>query len=411
MNIKNTLITDDLNKIDFAKLNEGQQIFLLTEKINEDTKYNDLTVYYLKNKRFDMLYSFDIINLNIDISYDGYSSNEMNWDACDDIISYLRINKNFIQVDLLDRICNINETLLYEENIIEQFKELYLRNEIISDKTISQSKKRKYTYTKYSNEEEINEYKIKYYATINLNSCILGIYISYNFQPELYNLDKNIKLFLFDNEFKTFGNIEISYVQELINALKNNFKCSSINNCINNLSTYTFTINNIKHDTKLKNIVYETFKDINFENHNIDSIMNQFILPIYQDKELTAEAYIQKYQQHFLSTSALAYNYPQDLCNDKIEKFKKKAIATFYFKSKRSLIDIYTGELLIDYSKTAKVHIFYEDAQFLYVLINGNSFIYEKIDGIYTIIENSREKINVIDEIEKRKKLCVILSN
>lgn len=355
----NNKIFTDIYNVDFTKLSIGDQIIILNNNITDNNiEYNDLTIYFLTEKPFNNMYSFKTVKseFNIDI-YNNKAEIENN--NSEDVISYLKINNKLVSI--------IN----YYENEMESIKK-----ENNTTKELIQSNN-----------------KFSYNTTLDFDDYSLMIKINYDFNIVKNCFFKNMKLYMFNDKLNISLELDRKGVRELIDALTLNFDNDEIKNCINHLLIYNCTINELRNNLKLQDIILKTFKDY----EQIIIIINNFIYPFYEDTELNLKAYIGQFYSHFSHDINFIIPYEISYSNDKsikqkINDFKCIAQSLLDFITKESYINIYTGDVL---NKDAVV--LYHDCEILSLQIRYEEFFYKNINNIFV-------KIYQYDEITQIKK-------
>lgn len=409
ININNSIITTDFETLDFKSLSLGQQIFLLEQKEEYDNEmtieYSELTTYCLVQKYFDNLYSFDSIKSNFDIYlYDNNRENlelamETNQDKSR--IDYLELNGILIPIVDFD---------IEDEDYLSTKSKLKTNNSNINEKLITNTLEENTFFL--GKKQKINVYDVKYFCNVKLDNITLATQITYTFNPTKYSFNKRIRLCLFDENLNKYLSIQLDKtgIKKLIQALKSKFNIEEIQNYINHLSIFNYTIRQLRYGEDNRNIMFKTFEDVDFGNNTIESIMNRFILPFYEDKELQSYAYIKEFyfyfshEAQFICPSQLEYSDDKET-KQKINNFKVKANAILEYITGDSYVDIYTGEMLHNDAIEK-----YRDVEILNIKFNNTLIFYKKIDNIYARIYDKNEINEIKKEINDRTKLCNMLS-
>lgn len=389
INFNNVSITDNICELDFKKFDSCKQIIEIQNQRNYNIDYNNIIIYFLDNKVFDKVYKFKQQSLNVDLTELNENYSLQSWTANKNI-NYLLIGDSKLEITF-----NSSE-LDFDIEDYGQFDGNYnfekLKDNNFVDKNVSY-KKKNVTINKYD-------------ALINLDSCILFCSIENRFNVNNYYWNKNIDFYLFDSNLKKYYLVNFKSINKLINALKENFNNVIINDFINQLLNYSYSIIDIIQDKLKKEFVNKLF-------YEIDVDINKYFEPVMVNSDNTMKAYFSEFYSFGCPN---VYVISDGNANKtELSLFKSQSQALINHYTKQSKIDIYTGECI-----DCNYDIKYRDAQYVIIArkkttidVNYIHFytskvydmtVYELVNGIYILL-NMDQTLTAINEISQRLKM------
>lgn len=428
LKINNTIITDDLEKLDFSELKRGQQILTFESKSYTDNDcneifYNDFKIYLLRSILLNAAYVFDKIETNVSIDEDSYTDSlEMESSADEKIVTYLKIKDSFLNVGGIDCLEDIEE---FKESNELDYENFYNLNQCLTaygsetgrySRILDSSKVLQEMLPPDSNimeeyHEDRPQYKIDKYFIIDLETSRLGIKIQNKICPSIYKWSTDIDFFLFDNEFKTFSVVEIEKkdIPKLISIIEKEYWDFYSKDCLEHLNIYISKLSDIRRDNKLKQLIHKHYNIFHMPSFDVFGTIDKLINPIYVDEENQYKAYLREPYAYYSVRLDLDYKYSSDEEErKKINRFsiKSEAIINHLTKS-NPIIDIYTGEVV---NKRCKIQ--YSDYEYIVVIKEGNyKLVYTRMDEIFVPVTSYKEKENILQEVEERSKMCNLLTS
>lgn len=406
ININNTLINNDFESIDFKNLSIGQQIFVLKQKKfyddkNNESIYNDITTYYLRNKPASEIYVFDKIDFNINV-YDSYDNCYMDAKTNNDEKFYIMLNKDKVEIDSIYEQEDID--LFAEEHVLNKFKTINNREYFANKYTIQD-----YMESKTESDNYLKNI-IDYFCTINFDNFILAFNINYEFCEDRYLYNNDVSFYIIDERFEKFSEVHLNnkQINNLICLLQNNFLSSDYERCIDHLKTIQYSITGIRKDITQRNIFAKTFGTIDFNNKTIYTIIDNFTKCLLTEKQYNLKAYFADFNNG--QESSVNIEYDNDYYDTEFTKvyklFKRKSKSIAMMLTKKSIINIYSGEVIHD-----RFHKTYEDYEYLVIenVDTGLKTVFEKIDNMFITVDWIY-KTPILDEIYNRIKLANTLS-
>lgn len=425
LKINKTIITDNLEAIDFSKLKIGQQILAFKEKSfcydnDEDDEvcvdYNDIVISFLSGKVFNGVYLLDTLSTNITLC-EGYNENTISAeeDTKVDNNAYLKIKNKFLKID--DAYNDVYEICSLDEDEYNTYKSLYsqissngfekgkfanIKNNIqISSRDISKTSTE--VFEKYITKE--TEYTMLGYFLVDLEEDILGIKIKRLVSPSRYKLVDNIEFVVFDRDFNNFFPITLKEetISKLIKIIETEYWDHYSCELLQNLKTYKVKPSSLRNNEKLKNDLISSLNEIYYSDFNATEVVDKLINPFYCDDENKIKAYFKDFYTYYTPSIAFDYKYTSDeVLKEKYDRFAKKSKSICGFMTKdQYLIDIYTGELI-------NIKYKYEYRDYEYIVINKDihKVIYKRIDDIFVHVNSSSDIVKAFKTIEERKSIC-----
>lgn len=414
INVNGSIIINNLDNVDFKNLEIGQQILVLNKEKFYDSNnnkcvYNNVTNYFLRNKIVPEIYCFDKLNFNMHVE-DSYDNCQMYGRLQDDEEFYLVIKNDKCKLEYIEplNLINSDEEFISEE-LLEKFKHLntkytvndfVIRDSINTHNAIEERQKIKYTKS-----------IVNYYATINFENFILAINIKYDICQGTYMFTSIPKFYIFDNEFEKVSIVKIDNVniKNLINIIKNNFNSIYYEDCITHLTLLNITLKDMRKDYTNKLMFMNAFKNIYMPHNDMYSFANELIKPILIDDKQKLKAYLKQSPNEPIVDVDIEYEeykYNDKEFKDAYKIFSLKAKHLLLFLTKKSLINIFTGEILHDrYTKS------YEDYQYFCLknIDTGYETIFEKLPDMYVLIDWIDRDI-AKKTIQERIQICDILT-
>ena len=372
--IKNTIMVESLESIDFSNISIGDQIIIVND--NDGDSLNDLL---------------------------GKDINDYNIFVVDRIISnFINLFKSDINYhhEIFNDYRNINSTCYnsYYDLLLINNKPLNVR---INDyKKIPEFEKMKIFFNIKNNEKsfyeniiqpDLNMFTFHFhckisddtYLYINCENTIKDYYWTFN--KDVYVCDLKTELIC------EIYNFDKNKLIDLLEQLDCNKNSSDFNKFKKMIKIIDYDIKDYLKDNSTLKEITDFYSDVNFlSKHDIE----KFFLPIYQNKDF--KGYLDSRYTCFYSLNMIRYTCSN---NNDIEIYKKITleIRDFLLRYNNVHINPYTGEIINeDYEKV------YEDAEHLMIQNIESPFakyFFHKHDNIF--ISASQEEINEILELKE----------
>ena len=376
MQFENTIITDNLDTIDYPNLKTGDQILLINNKYHKKINkiMNNYHMFAIINKHSNLIF---IANDNVNYSthnteYDEYVEAYQDFDK----FQLLIINNKVIKVQIED----ISDTALYY-NDFKRIKKLM----------------KKYDDAIFNCKYDFHTRKINYYFSCPISEFIyLGVSCSNRFFNSGWQMKEYF--YLYDEENEYYYEMNDFDVKQLFNLLETlNINLNEFEKFKQAYKIMHYDVEDYLKDNSILNDIINFYSDIPFlKKQNI----KKFFKPIYETDNF--KGYFKSRYSNKLYYSEILYAYDSD--NKEELKINKRITAEImnYLLKKDSAINIYTGKIL---NNDYNFHVDYEDSEHL--IIDSKDYCvsryYVKYNGIYVsaTIEERNEMIELQETIKK----------
>ena len=372
--IKNTIITENLESIDFSNISIGDQIIV----VNDNDDYN---LNYLLEKNINDYNVFVV---------DRIASNLINLFKSD-VNFHCEMSNNYQDIDSTYYNSYYNLLLINNKPLNVRINDYKKIPEFEKTKIFFNIKNNEKSYYENIIQPDLNMFTFHFHCKISDNTYL---YINCKNIIKNYHWGFNKNVYVCDlksEDICEICNFDRNQLINLLGQLDCNKNSSDFNKLKKMVKIINYDIKDYLNDNSILKEITDFYSDINFlSKHDIE----KFFLPIYQNEDF--KGYLNSRYTCFHSLDKILYTCSND--ND-IETYKKITleIRDFLLHHIDVRINPYTGEILDkDYKKV------YEDAEHLMIQsieLSFAKYYFHKHDNIF--ISANQEEINEILELKK----------